>query len=48
MYLIMGGSLTMPQKPKSLNLIWAKELLPKESTLMDEAIQRGVKDTEVD
>ncbi len=38
----------MQHKPKSLNIVWAKELLAKESTLMDEAIQRGVEDIEVD
>jgi hypothetical protein len=43
-----NNSLTMPHKPKSLNLVWAKELLIKESTLMDEAIQRQVEDIDVD
>jgi hypothetical protein len=38
----------MPHKPQSLNLVWTKELLAKESNLMDEAIRRKVKDIEVD
>jgi len=38
----------MPHKPQSLNLVWAKELLGKESNLMDEAIRRRVEDIEVD
>jgi hypothetical protein len=44
----LNNFLIMPHKPQSLNLALVNELLTKESILMDEAIQRGVEDIEVE
>lgn len=37
----------MPPTPQGPNLVWAEELSRKELGLMDEIIQRGVKDIKV-
>jgi hypothetical protein len=43
----INNYLTMPLTPQGPNLVWAKELSRKELGLMDEIIQRGVKDIKV-
>ncbi len=43
----LNNSLTMPHKPQSLNFLCAIKFLAKESTLMNETIQRGLEDIEV-
>jgi hypothetical protein len=43
----INNYLTMPPTPQGPNLVWAKQLSRKELGLMDEIIQRGVKDIKV-
>jgi hypothetical protein len=43
----INNCLTMPPTPQGPNLVWAKKLSRKELGLMDEIIQRGVKDIKV-
>jgi hypothetical protein len=43
----LNNSLTMRHKPQSLNLLCAMKLLAKESIFMNETIQRGLEDIEV-